>query len=68
MAKQRVLDPAQPISGEQNCGRGSARVGCCRLDHGHCVTDFTILRTDGVAQGITQHGEQVLHLELELKG
>jgi len=29
-------------------GRGSARVGCCRLDHGHCVTDSTSCSRTGL--------------------
>ena len=40
VVKQRVADPVQPISVEENLGR-SARVGCCRLDHCHCTVCST---------------------------
>jgi len=66
VVKQRVVDPVQPISVEQNRGR-SARVGCCRLDHCHCTVCST-RPAHRIAQDIAQHGGQALHLELELKG
>ena len=66
VVKQRVVDPVQPISVEENLGR-SARVGCCRLDHCHCTVCST-RPAHRIAQDIAQHGGQALHLELELKG
>jgi len=47
VVKQRVVDPVQPISVEQNRGR-SARVGCCRLDHCHCTVCSTRLACTGL--------------------
>ena len=66
VVKQRLLDPVEPISGEQKReGIGQGRMLQTRpwplRDRLH------ELLTDGVAQNIGQHGEQVLHLELELK-
>jgi len=67
VVKQRVLASMQPISAEQY-ERGSARMGRCSFDHRHRVIDPSSCARTGLRKNIAQHGEQVLHLELELKG
>ena len=67
VVKQRVLAPMQPISAEQ-FERGSARMGCCSFDHRHRASDPSSCARTGLRKNIAQHGEQVMYLELELKG
>ncbi len=43
-------------------------MGRCSFDHRHRVIDPSSCARTGLRKNIAQHGEQVLHLELELKG
>jgi len=61
-----VLDLVRPISQERD-GEGINQGGMLQTRLRPLRDRLHELRTDGVAQDIAQHGEQVLYLELELK-
>ena len=61
-----MLDLVRPISQERD-GEGINQGGTLQTRLRPLRDRLHELRTDGVAQDIAQHGEQMLHLELELK-